>query len=88
MHEAQSQGVNLTFTNGDDNLTIYMVKGGNILDHLHAHTEVMEKEFGLRFQEPSKKGELGYFYGQYRLTHDDRFITPLSRMRIFWKEDN
>lgn len=89
MTSAQQRGVSLVFTNGDDNLTIYKKgRDGTIKEYLHDVVDIMENDYKLKYQDPSSKGELGYFYGQYRLCNDDRFITPLTRMRIFWKEDN
>lgn len=85
--EASKQDLSLSLTDGDDNIAAYI---GSDLDTIKADltntVKVLEERYGLILQDPTNKGELGYFYTQYRLTDDDRFITPLSRMRLYWKE--
>jgi len=82
--EASKQDLSLSLTDGDDNIAAYI---GSDLDTIKADltntVKVLEERYGLILQDPTNKGELGYFYTQYRLTDDDRFITPLSRMRLY-----
>lgn len=84
---ARKDNVGLIQTDGDDNLTAYICDSNNSIESdLTNTTNILESKYGLLLQDPLDKGERGYFYTQFRLTYDNRFITPLSRMRLYWKE--
>lgn len=72
---------------GDDNLTLYEVgKDGTIIEDLMATVNNQNDKYGLVYHDAAVKGELGEYLAQYRLTYDDRFITPLSRLKLYWSE--
>lgn len=74
---------------GDDNLALYEVgKDGTILEDLRATIDSQQESYGLNYHEADSKGELGLYLGQFRLTKDGRFITPLSRLKLYWSETN
>lgn len=72
---------------GDDNLTFYEIGRDNtIKEDLAKTTESQMKRYGLNYHEADIKGELGLYLAQYRYTEDGRFITPLSRLKLYWSE--
>lgn len=74
-------------TNGDDNGTYYVIdQSGSFKQDLENHTQDMETKNGLIFKDPTIKGEAHFFYNQFRLTYDNRFISPLTRIRLYHKE--
>lgn len=85
--EVRKLNLGLIQTDGDDNITAYF--GNDIKDlkyDIEETAKLLESKYGLSMQDPTNKGELGLFYTQYRLTHDNRFLSPLSRLRLYWKE--
>lgn len=69
---------------GDDNLTFYEVgKDGTIREDLGRTIQSQMDNYGLNYHEADTKGELGLYLAQYRYTHDSRFITPLSRLKLY-----
>lgn len=69
---------------GDDNLTFYEVgQDGTIKEDLGNTVRSQMDNYGLNYHEADTKGELGLYLAQYRYTHDGRFITPLSRLKLY-----
>lgn len=82
-------GLCITQTDGDDNITLYEIGAdGTVNEDLIRTADLQANKYGLLKEDPTRKGELGYFYTQFRLTYDGRFITPISRMNFYYKESS
>lgn len=69
---------------GDDNLSLYTVgSDGTIIEDLMATVKMQNERYGLVYHDAAIKGELGEYLAQYRYTYDGRFITPLSRLKLY-----
>lgn len=86
---AKKFGISSFQTDGDDNNTWYEVGAdGTITEDLKRTSDILTTRYGFKLHDPLVKGELGLFYTQYRYTWDGRFVTPLSRLKAYWAENN